>query len=191
MGLSLDLGPARPLTADPEATTMKGKRDPNRFTRIETIHRLKEAKDYLSNKERAAFLPGTVYLPPRYYAPLDENYYAAPRLDLQQKQDMQSHTLQLSGMDWGFRLLFGGTFFVGSVSQFVDSRFHLGAPVGTTVDIVYYSWSNLEARKFATLWLGTWHHSPLLVWTKAKKPEDQAEPVVKFDFLPKYIDLIH
>ena len=186
-GLSLDLEPSRPLTADPEATTMKGKRDPNRFTRIETIHRLKEAKDYLSNKERAAFLPGTVYLPPGYYALSDENYYAAPRLDLQQKQNLQSYVSLLGRIDWSLN----GTFFVGSVSQFVDSRFHLGAPVGTTVDIVYYSWSNLEARKFAALWLGTWHHSPLLVWVKARKPEDQAEPVVKFDFLPKYIDLIH
>lgn len=187
MGLSLDLGPVRPLTADPEASTMKGKRDPNRFTRIETIHRLKEAKDYLSSKERAAFLPGIVYLPPRYFAPLDENYYSGPRLEPEQRQDMQSHTLQLSGMDWSL----SGPFFVGSVGQFVDSRFHLGTPVGTTVDIVYYSWSNLEARKFATLWLGTWHHAPLLVWIQAKKPNVSTEPAVKFDFLPKYIDLIH
>lgn len=191
-GLSLDLGPGRPLTADSRAhivnpEAMSRKRDPNRFTRKETVERLKEAKDYLANKERAAFVKGTVYLPPRYYSTLDESYFCSYRLDSGQQRGLHDNTLKLVTVT----SLAGTNFFAGSVAQFVDSTFELGAPIGMTFDIAYYAWSNLEVRKLATLWLGTWHHAPLLVWAKAPKAGDQTQPVVKFNPLPKYMDLIH
>ena len=191
MGLCLDLGPARPLPADPRPHTsnpMARKRDPNRFTRKETIERLKAAKDYLSNKERASFVKGrTLELPPGYDPNLDESYYCAPRLSLEQQHKLYLHTAKFIGSD----SINISQFFVGSVSHFIACEFDLGAPIGATIDIAYYSWSNLEVRRLATLWLGTWHHTPLIAWAKVGKLGDSTEPAIRFDYLPKYMDLIH
>jgi hypothetical protein len=167
---------------------MGRRRDPDRFTRKETIERLKAAKDYLSSKERASFARGRILeLPPGYDSTLDESYYCAPRLNLEQQRKLYLHTVELADL----RSINATQFFVGSVSHFVSCEFDLGAPIGTTIDIAYYSWSNLEVHKLATLWLGTWHHTPLLVWIKASKPVDSTGPTVKFSPLPKYMDLIH
>lgn len=167
---------------------MGRRRDPDRFTRKETIERLKAAKDYLSNKERASFVKGrTLELPPGYDSTLDESYYCAPRLNAKQRHRLYLHTLELTDL----RSINGTQFFVGSVSHFVSCEFDLGAPIGATIDIAYYSWSNLEVHKLATLWLGTWHHAPLLVWAKVGELGDSTAPTVKFSPLPKYMDLIH
>lgn len=162
-------------------------RDPRRFTRKETIERLQEAKSYLGNKERLAFMrTGSVYIPAGYKPDDDESYYAAPKLSEFDLQCLADETKSFIGHNWRadnrFRIL--------NAVEFADWEFGRGASIGESVVIVFYPWKDkTKTSKIATLWLGTWHHSPLVAWTGGIFAI--GNPKVRVDYLSNYIDLVH
>jgi hypothetical protein len=163
-------------------------RDPRQLTKKETIERLQEAKNYLGNKERIAYMrPSEVHTPDRYDPELIDSCYSAPKLHKLALRRMTSDTLLLVDYNWPDDVRFKRV----HAAQFVAWCFGHGAVIGETVSLVFYSWKKPDcsviaqprATKFATLWLGTWHHAPILVWTDKTRS-------VKVDSLPKYSDLI-
>lgn len=131
--------------------------------------------------------PNVVYTPPGYDPESDESYYAAPRLQALDIKLMSEDTLSFVGYDW----LDDTRFKRAHATQFVDWCYGKGAIIGETVSLIFYSWKKPDcsviakpkATKFATLWLGTWHHAPIVAWSDGSN--------VKVNFLPEYIDLVH
>ena len=163
-------------------------RNPVQFTKKEAVKRLQAAKDFLGNKERIGYMRNNVvYVPHGYDPDCDSSYYAAPRLEAASIDSIVSSTLSLVSCSWDSDVRFKRS----HASEFVGWCFRDGIGIGETVSLVFYAWrrpeyspiAHLEARKFATLWLGTWHHAPLIAW------KSSSEAMV--DFLPQYIDLIH
>lgn len=163
-------------------------RDPRQLTKRETVKRLQAAKEYLYNKDRIAYMRTNVVCTPNNYNPeCDSSYYAAPKLSAIDMRRLADDTLSLVDYGWPDDARFKRT----NAAQFVGWCFGSGAVIGETVQLVFYVWkrldctaiSSLTATKFATLWLGTWHHAPILAWT-AKDLN------VKVNSLPKYSDLI-
>lgn len=169
------------------------RRNPSQLTKAETIERTRDAKSYLGNKERIAIRrTGQIYLPSDYNPDSDESYYAAPRLSNSQLDQISQQTVSLVTTDWSD--LKTTKFIRTAVVDFVRLSFQTGAAIGETVEIVFYPWkdrdtaSKLVATKFATLWLGTWHHAPMVAWTAGILMVGEIN--VKVNFLPKYSDLI-
>lgn len=127
-----------------------------------------------------------VYLPAGYDPEDDESYYAAPRLSEFDVQCLTDDTKSFLGYDWRadsrFKML--------NAIEFTDWTFGKGAVIGQSVVIVFYPWKDrTKTSKVATLWLGTWHHAPLVVWTGGIFAIGDSK--IRVDFLSKYIDLIH
>lgn len=165
-------------------------RDPRQFTKKETVERLQAAKAYLYNKDRIAFMrPNTVYTPSGYDPESDSSYYNAPRLSTSDMQSLADDALSFVDYCWKDDYRFKRM----NASDFVNECYGRGAVIGETVNLIFYAWKRPDfkiieqpvATKFATLWLGTWHHAPILAWTTRN-------PIVKpnVNFLPKYSDLI-
>jgi len=159
------------------------------FTRKETVDRLQETKSFLGNKERLAFRATKLQLlPADYDADSDESYFSAPRLEDFHLQSLRERITCLVSTQWftdfSFRKL--------NAVDFVCWDLAGQAPVGTVVDIAFYKWerngddylNDVPATKFASVWLGTWHHAPIVAWRRANST------VIKFESLPKYSDLI-
>ena len=135
-----------------------------------------------------------IYLPAGYEPDKDESYYAAPRLSEFAVQCLVNDTKGFIGHDWRGDIEFKRI----NTVQFVGWCFGHGAAIGETVRLVFYSWkrpgcaviAQPKTTKFATLWLGTWHHAPLIAWTGGILAVGE-DPRIKVDFLPKYTDLIH
>lgn len=148
---------------------------------------MQEAKSYLGNKERLAFMrTGSVYIPADYKPDDDESYYAAPKLSEFDLQCLADETKSFIGHNWRsdsrFRML--------NAVEFTDWEFGRGASIGESVVIVFYPWKDrTKTSKIATLWLGTWHHSPLVAWTGGILAI--GNPKIRVDYLSKYIDLVH
>lgn len=128
-----------------------------------------------------------IYLPAGYEPDKDESYYAAPKLSEFAIQCLTDDTKGFLGHNWRadnrFRML--------NAMEFVDWEFHGGASIGESVVIVFYPWKDkTKTSKVVTLWLGTWHHAPLVAWTGGILAAGK-DPKIKVDFLPKYTDLIH
>lgn len=160
------------------------KRDLQRFTKVETAARLGEAKSFLGNKERLAFLrTGFRYLPMYYYPEKFESFYSSPRLSQYSVESMIAEVKDLMDHPW----MRESRFRTGTAASFVDLEFHKGAAIGETVAIVFYPYGpapiDEKPQKAAMLWLGTWHHAPLVAWS--------ANGRASSTFLPKYVDLIH
>jgi len=166
---------------------MSKARNPKQFTRKETIERLQEAKSYLGNKERLAFMRmNSVYLPSGYDPLLHESYFQAPKLSEFDVQCLIDSTKSLIGHDWKI----DARFIASNAAEFVDWSFDKGAVIGEAIAIIFYPWrEKVKTAKIATLWLGTWHHTPLVAWSGGILAI--GDPKVKVDFLPKYIDLVH
>lgn len=163
-------------------------RDPRQLTKKETVERLQAAKNYLYNKDRIAYLrTNVVYTPSNYNPECDSSYYAAPRLAVADMHKLADDALSLVDYNWRDDARFKRA----NATQFVGWCFGHGAVIGETVQLVFYAWKRPDcaviaqprATKFATLWLGTWHHAPVIAWT-AKDLN------VKVNFLPQYSDLI-
>lgn len=156
-------------------------RDPRQFTKKETIERLQEAKSYLGNKERLAFLrTNNVLLPLGYRPDEDESYYAAPKLSELDIGCLMDSTKSFIDYNWRDDKRFSR----GSATDFVNWSFGRGAVIGESIAIMFYSWKSDATTKVATLWLGTWHHTPIIVWGSRLDN-------VRIDFLSNYIDLVH
>lgn len=160
------------------------KRDLHRFTKVETAARLGEAKSFLGNKERLAFLKtGIRYLPMNYCPEKFESFYSSPKLSQCAINSMITEVKDLVNHPW----MRESQFRTGTAASFVDLEFHKGAAIGETVAIVFYPYGptpeNQRPQKAAMLWLGTWHHAPLVAWSASGKASSAC--------LPKYIDLIH
>lgn len=162
-------------------------RNPCRFTRKETVARLQATKSYLGNKERLAFMQTcSIYIPAGYKPDEDESYYAAPKLS---QFDIQCLTDETEGCysaiynnDCNWRV--DGRFKAVNALEFAECEFRKGAFIGQSVVIIFYPWKDeSKVSKVATLWLGTWHHAPIVAWSNGSS--------IKVDPLPEYIDLIH
>lgn len=173
---------------------MSKPKDSARFTRKETIERLQELKRYLGNKERLAFACLDKKIIPEGYRPDDDrSCYNAPRLSDLSIKSLKSDAEAVFLRGWKFEKTFQRLNAFDFVSQF----FGKGAAIGEAVAVIFYPWKqenscssgeDVEASKFAVLWLGTWHHAPIVAWLSAISG---SEPEAKVDFLPKYTDLIH
>ena len=162
-------------------------RNPCRFTKKETIERLQAAKSYLGNKERLAFTQTcSIYVPAGYKPDEDESYYAAPKLS---QLDIQCLTDETKGYcsaiysdnyNWRTDCRFKAV----NALEFAECEFRKGASIGQSVVIIFYPWKDPDkVSKVAALWLGTWHHAPIIVWSNGSN--------IKVNSLPQYIDLIH
>jgi hypothetical protein len=165
------------------------KRNPLIFTRKETVERLQEVKSLLGNKERLAFRAAkTKFVPEGYDPDSDESYFSAPRLEDERIKFLNERILVLTSTGWLKDLSFKKLNAVDFVCWDLAGQ----ASIGSVVDIAFYKWerdgdeylTDLPATKFASVWLGTWHHAPLVAWRQAKSPAIKVEP------LPKYSDLI-
>ena len=175
---------------DPDATNpMPKQRDPLRFTRKETVERLQEVKSYIGNKERLAFRYAKLqWLPEGYLPDDDESYYSAPRLEHERIQLLGERATVLTAKNWNADRSFRRLPAVDFVCWDLGGQ----ASIGLVIDIGFYSYrrhdkvvdDDEKVTKFASVWLGTWHHAPLLAWRKAKPA------TINFDSLPKYSDLI-
>jgi hypothetical protein len=173
-------------------------KNPYRFTRKEAIERIKEAKSYLCNKERVAFRtvftkPSEILLPRGYDPRLDESYYNAPPLSDQSTDLLKSRASATPGLtEQDVIQCLSKNFYQGSTSDFVDATLKR-ALCGSVIELVFYTWVRHDFRpyvqpvvtRFACLWLGTWHHCPIIAWTVM-----QYHNPVNVEHLPKYIDLI-
>lgn len=154
-------------------------RNPRQFTKKETIERLQEVKSYLGNKDRLSFCLSGICVPSGYKPEEDESYYAAPQLENSSFKWLADNTRSFIGHDWRN----DPRFLSGSASKFVDYSFKDGAVIGQCVVVVFYSYKDGGTTKVSSLWLGTWHHAPIVAWANSFE--------IKVNFLPKYIDLIH
>lgn len=156
-------------------------RNPYRFTRKETVARLQATKSYLGNKERLAFMQTcSIYVPTGYKPTEDESYYAAPKLSEFDIRCLTDDTESYCNYDWRA----DNRFMAFNAIEFTESAFNRGASIGESVVIIFYPWKDeSKVSKVATLWLGTWHHAPIVVWSNGSS--------IKTDSLPEYIDLIH
>jgi hypothetical protein len=165
------------------------KRNPLTFTRKETVDRLQEVKNFLGNKERLAFRATKLQiLPAGYDASSDDSYFSAPKLEDFYVQSLKEQISTLTSNQWftnqSFRKL--------NAIDFVCWDLAGQAPIGTVVDIAFYKWerngdeylTEVPATKFASIWLGTWHHAPVVVWRSA------ASLAFRVETLPAYSDLI-
>ena len=156
-------------------------RNPYRFTRKETVERLQAAKSYLGNKDRLAFMQTrSIYVPAGYKPSEDESYYAAPRLSAFDIQCLTDDTESYCNYNWRA----DSRFKAFTATEFTGSAFSKGASIGESVVIIFYPWKDeSKVSKVATLWLGTWHHAPIVAWSNGSS--------IKTNHLPAYIDLIH
>lgn len=156
-------------------------RNPYRFTRKETIERLQSTKSYLGNKERLAFMQAeSIYVPAGYKPNDDESFYAAPRLAQFDIQCLVDNTEAYCNYNWRTDRKFNAL----NAIEFTELKFRKGASIGESVVIVFYPWKDEDkVSKVATLWLGTWHHTPLVAWSDGSG--------IRTEFLPEYIDLVH
>jgi hypothetical protein len=165
------------------------KRSPLVFTRKETVDRLQEVKNFLGNKERLAFRATKLrFLPANYDAGSDESYFSSPKLEEFCVQSLKERIACMIRDQWftdvSFRKL--------NAVDFVCWDLAGQAPAGTVIDIAFYKWersgddylNNIPATKFASVWLGTWHHAPVVVWRQA------GSSVIKTEIPPAYSDLI-
>jgi hypothetical protein len=159
------------------------------FTRKETVERLQEVKSFLGNKERLAFRAAKVcLLPDGYDAHSDESYFTAPRLEACHGKYLSERILAVTAGTWFTDLSFRKL----NAIDFVCWDLAGQASIGAVVDIAFYKWERVDddyvnevpATKLASVWLGTWHHSPIVAWRQAKSP------AIKLESLPKYSDLI-
>jgi hypothetical protein len=159
------------------------------FTRKETVERLQEVKSFLGNKERLAFRAAKVcLLPEGYDAHSDESYFSAPRLEAEHTKFLGERALTVTASNWFADLSFRKL----NAIDFVCWDLAGQASIGAVVDIVFYKWERVDdgyidevpATKLASVWLGTWHHSPIVAWRHAKSA------TIKLESLPKYSDLI-
>lgn len=175
---------------------MPKQREPHYFTRKETTERIQEAKVFACGRERAAlrlsFPYSIVFLPTEYDPRLEESYYGAPPLSDQWRNMLSK---RIAEAEWSLQT--DSDFEKTDVSAFVKSFPDRRAPVGCAVDLLFYRWVRHDLRenaedsptRFATLWLGTWHHCPLLFWRKSDVTIGN-QALVKVDRLPRYLDLI-
>ena len=160
-----------------------------RFTRKETVERLQDVKSYIGNKERLAFrFSKLLWLPNGYLPGHDESYYAAPKLEADRIKLLRDRgtipTVEHGNDDRSFKKLPAVDFVCWDLGGY--------ASIGSVIDIGFYSWKKPDCNeiheavgtKFASVWLGTWHHAPILAWRLAKSP------AITVDSLPKYSDLI-
>lgn len=124
----------------------------------------------------------SVYLPAGYDPEADESFYAAPKLSTFDVECLCDSTKSFVGHNWKV----DSRFMASNACEFVDWAFGKGASIGETIVIIFYPWKEkVKTAKVSTLWLGTWHHAPLIAWTGGDPS------VIKVDFLSEYIDLIH
>jgi hypothetical protein len=156
-------------------------KNPYRFTKKETIVRLQATKNYLGDRERLAFAQTySIYIPAGYKPNEDESYYAAPKLSAFDIQCLTDDTESCCNYNWKA----DSRFRAFTATEFTESAFSKGASIGESVVIIFYPWKDeSKVSKVATLWLGTWHHAPIVVWSDGSS--------IKTEFLPQYIDLIH
>lgn len=164
-------------------------KNPTKLTRVETISRLQEVKSYLGDKERLAFRDGglIVRLPETYNPDDDESYYRAPKLSPVSMELLKTRLEGISIGSWVGDIRFKKT----NVHEFINSYICGGAYIGSTVDIAFYRWrrfsqglDQFDTTKLAVVWLGTWHHCPIVFWRSI------GESKVRIDYLPKYLDLV-
>jgi hypothetical protein len=155
------------------------------LTRNETIERLQAAKSYLGNKDRLAFMrTGSIYLPCNYRPEDEQSWYSAPRLSELELCSLSECTMTFAGHNWKA----DSRFMASNAIEFTDWAFRKGASIGEAIVIIFYPWKEKrKTAKTATLWLGTWHHAPLIAWIGGMV----ADQNVTVDALPKYLDLIH
>ena len=175
---------------------MPKQREPYYFTRKETTERIQEAKVFVCGRERAAlrlsFPYSIAFVPVGYDPRLEESYYCAPPLSDQWRNSLSK---RIAYANWSLQA--DSDFERIDVSAFVKSLPDRRAPVGCAVDLLFYKWVRHDLRgnaedsptRFATLWLGTWHHCPLLFW-RNNDVTIKSEALVKVDRLPRYLDLI-
>jgi len=165
------------------------RRNPLIFTRKETVERLQEVKSFLGNKERLAFRAAkTKFLPEGYDPESDESYYAAPQLEDHYVKFLSERVLTLVSANWFTDLSFRKL----STVDFVCWDLAGHASTGSVIDIAFYPWKRDDnsdtlvatATKFASIWLGTWHHAPVIAWRQA------GSAAIKVESPPKYSDLI-
>lgn len=127
-----------------------------------------------------------IYLPSNYDPTLDESYYAAPRLSEFGLKCLINDTKFFANHNWRT----DSRFMASSATQFINCKWGTGAWIGESIAIAFYSWKDAtRTTKVATLWLGSWHHAPLIAWTGGILAI--GDPKIKINFLPKYSDLIH
>jgi hypothetical protein len=156
-------------------------RNPYRFTRKETVERLQATKSYLGNKERLAFMrTQNIYVPAGYRPKDDESYYAAPKLSA---FDVQCLT-DSAEMYWDYNWKADDRFKAVDSTEFTGESLGNGASIGVSIVVIFYPWKDeSKVSKVAALWLGTWHHAPVVICNDGSS--------IKTEFLPQYIDLIH
>ncbi len=127
---------------------------------------------------------GSLHLPSGYDPAADESFYSAPKLSALDLECLVDSTRLLIGHNWRV----DARFMASNSSEFVDWAFGKGASIGESIAIIFYPWKDsVRTAKIATLWLGTWHHAPLVAWAS----DAGSGSNVKIEPLAEYIDLIH
>lgn len=154
------------------------KRDPVFFTKREAIARLQAAKSLLAIRERVAFGRTGCTLGILGYDPeAEESFYKAPPLG--EGAISWLGDCALAAEDAG---RWESPSSASPASQFVGSNFYGRVPIGEVVKLLFFAWGKSSATKAAALWLGTWHHAPIVACCNAGKLTVQS--------LPAYSDLI-
>jgi hypothetical protein len=148
------------------------------FTKIEVIRRIKEAKSYLGNKDRIFIGRAIDVVPVLGYDPLsDDSYWNSKTMDIDYLKMLLAATLpRVKALDFSCSVS-------APKSYLAFEERHL--EFGLTVPIMFYPFSQKkDTKKYSLLWLGTWHHAPIVVWKEDKWVRFNGEK------LPHYIDLL-
>lgn len=126
----------------------------------------------------------STHLPDGYNPSFEQSWYSAPRLSESELRSLSKCATAFVGHSWKV----DARFMASNAIEFTDWAFHNGASIGEVIVIIFYPWrEKCSTAKVAALWLGTWHHAPLVAWTTSLP----AVQDIKVEALPRYIDLIH
>ena len=122
----------------------------------------------------------SIYVPAGYKPNDDESYYAAPKLSAFYTQCF----IDDAEMYWDYNWRADDRFKAVSSVEFTEQTLGGGASIGLSVVAIFYPWKNEDkVSKVAAVWLGTWHHAPIVARNEGSG--------IKIEFLPEYIDLVH
>lgn len=153
-------------------------RNPFRLTKKEVIERLDATKKFLYNRERVSYFSSSVVIPVPNYDPEDDSsFYSAESMNSGELLDVLNHMIS------AYPDVVDVPFTFNEKGKFVNSRDHI-TMIGSTVGLLFYPYSSSLITKHCALWIGTWHHSPIVYWRASDTKKIRCEKI------PQYADLI-
>jgi hypothetical protein len=165
-------------------------RDPFKFTQREMRRRLKDAKDFLANKERVRFICSAAQIcVPGYDPESIDAFLCKAGVDL---EILRSYLVTAQSR---YKMIVSDNVQLNSESSPTNYVKRDGQPttVGIVVPILFYPFTSLDITRYAVCWIGTWHHAPVIAWTAdsvAKTGSEIKEPPIMCQKLPAHSDLL-